>query len=156
VQVDRLTATGCYRAAASVESWAREPIGQVTLRDVSLEFTGGGTAEQARAEVKAPGVDARPLPAWGLFVKNVARLDVRNVRLSLEKDDARPAVIARDVGTMVLDDFKYPPDAGGGQPLVLDNVGDVKTTRALSPSPSTPGEGRGEGSSSPDRKQPSP
>ena len=126
VTIDRLTATGCYRAAASVESWAKEPIGHVTLRDVSLEFTGGGTAEQAKADVKAPPVDARPLPAWGLFVKNVSRLDLEDVRLTVAKEDARPAMIARDVGTLVLDDFRFPRDVGGGTPLVLDGVRDVQ------------------------------
>src|SRR5208337_4249676 len=63
VWVDRLTATGVNLAAASLESWAETPIGRVCLRDVSLEFTGGGVIDPARTEVLAPGVDARPLPA---------------------------------------------------------------------------------------------
>ena len=126
VTVDRLTATGCYRAAASVESWAKEPIGHVTLRDVSLEFTGGGTAEQAAAEVKSPGVDARPLPSWGLYVRNVKRLDLENVRLSVEKEDARPAVIANDVGTLVFDGFRLSGAGGAAEPLVLRDVRDAQ------------------------------
>jgi polygalacturonase len=123
ISVDRLTATGAYRAAMSVESWADEPIDHVTLRDVSAEFTGGGTEEQAKLEVKSPPVDARPLPAWGLFAKNVKTLELENVRLTLREKDARPPLIARDVGTLVLDDFKYPRD--GAAAPVLTNVRDV-------------------------------
>jgi len=126
VTVDRLTATGAYRAAASIESWAKEPIGHVTLRDVSMEFTGGGTAEQAKAEVKSPGVDARPLPAWGMYVRNVGRLDLENVRLTVAKEDARPAVIADGVGTLVLDEFRFPLGADGKEPLVFKDVRDVR------------------------------
>ena len=125
VTVDRLTATGAYRAAASIESWAKEPIGHVTLRDVSMEFTGGGTAEQAKAEVKSPGVDARPLPAWGLYARNVGRLDLENVRLTVAKDDARPVMIANDVGMLVLDGFWFPRGAGG-EPFVLKDVREVR------------------------------
>src|SRR5205823_1337503 len=54
ISIDRLTATGAYRAAASIESWADEPIERVTLRDVTMEFTGGGTPEQAKIQVRSP------------------------------------------------------------------------------------------------------
>jgi hypothetical protein len=124
VSINRLTATGIYRAAASIESWAETPIEHVTLRDVSLEFTGGGTAEQARMQVRSPGVDARPLPAWGLYARNVKRLELENVRLRLEKEDARPVVIGEGVGTLGLDMFNFP--AGGETPLVLSGVQDVR------------------------------
>ena len=119
ISIDRLTATGAYRAAMSIESWAAEPIDHVTLRDVTAEFTGGGTEEQAKLEVKSPPVDARPLPAWGLFVKNVKTLELQNVRLTLREKDARPPLIARDVETLVQDDFKYPQ---GGAAPVFTNV----------------------------------
>jgi hypothetical protein len=126
IRIDRLTASGCYRAAASIESWATEPIDHVSLRDVSLEFTGGGTSEQAKAEVKSPGVDARALPAWGLYVRNVRRLDLENVRLTVEKADARPAMIAQGVDTLVLDAFRFPARPGGAEPLVFTDVRDVQ------------------------------
>ena len=122
VTVDGLKATGAYRAAMSVEGWATEPIGRVSLRDVDVEFTGGGTEEQAAMQVKSPGVDARPLPAWGLYARNVKRLDLENVRLAVEKDDARPAVIAEDVETLAVDQLRLP---AGAKPPVLRNVRNV-------------------------------
>ena len=124
ITISRLTATGAYRAAASIESWAEMPIEHVVLRDVNMEFTGGGTAEQAKMTVRSPGVDARPLPAWGLFVRNVKRLDLQDVRLNLAKPDARPAVIAEDVGLIDLDMFRTPRD--NEIPLSLSNVRDMR------------------------------
>src|SRR6185503_281071 len=44
VTINGLRATGVYRSAISVEGWGEEPIGHVVLRDVDVEFAGGGTA----------------------------------------------------------------------------------------------------------------
>jgi hypothetical protein len=110
----------------SVEGWAREPIGRVSLRNVDVEFTGGGTTEQAAMQVKSPGVDARPLPAWGLYLRNVKHLDLENVRLGVEQEDQRPVLIAEDVGTLAIDGLRVPPTA---KAPVLRNVGEVRQSR---------------------------
>ena len=60
VTVDRLTATGAYRAAASVESWADEAIERVSLSDVSMTFVAGSREEQAIEAANKPGVDVHP------------------------------------------------------------------------------------------------
>lgn len=65
ITVSQVAASGVYRAAASVESWAETPFTNVVFRNVSIEFAGGGTRQDAERQVKAPGVDARSLPAWG-------------------------------------------------------------------------------------------
>lgn len=128
VTISGLNATGIYRAALSVESWADTPITNVVVRGARLEFTGGGTAEQARLPVRGPGVDARPLPAWGVYARHVEQLVLEDVRLSLAQDDLRPALVAETVGRLVLDQVRYPPVAGVDTPLVLRNV-----TRVVSP-----------------------
>lgn len=128
VVISGLNATGIYRAALSVESWAETPITNVVVRGARLEFTGGGTAEQARLPVKGPGVDARPLPAWGVYARHVEHLVLEDVRLSLARDDLRPALFAEAVGRLVLDQVRYPALAGVEPPLVLSNV-----TRVVSP-----------------------
>ena len=131
VTIDRLMATGCYLAAASIENWAETPMEHVTLRDVSLSFTGGGTAEQAKIVIKSPPVDARPLPAWGLYVRNVKHLDLQNVRLSLDTDDARPMAICDGVERLSLDALKFPRSTE--PPLVLTGVGDVQLSETNLP-----------------------
>jgi len=125
ISIDRLTATGAYRAAASIESWAKEPIESVTLRDVKMEFTGGGTEEDAKRVVRSPPVDARPLPAWGLYAKNVKELRLEDVRLGLERDDARPTMIMQDVGKLRLDGLKLPAVATTS-PVLFNGVADVE------------------------------
>jgi hypothetical protein len=122
VTIERLSATGVYRAAASVESWADTPITNVVFRDVSIEFSGGGQAETANQPVKGPGVDARPLPAWGFYARRVERLTLEDVRLSLAQEDHRPVLVADGVQELNLDNLRFTPVAGVSQPLVLTNV----------------------------------
>ncbi len=130
IVVNRVTATGVYRAASSVESWAETAIANVVFRDVTIEYKGGGTLEQARMKVKSPGVDARPLPAWGFYARNVDNLQLDNVRLRCEKDDLRPVLICEGVGRLTLDDFSFPRVAQVSKPIVLKNVGHVERRRS--------------------------
>ena len=125
IVVERASVTGAYLAAASVESWAESPITNVVFRDVSFEFTGGGKPDPARREVRGPGVDARPLPAWGLYARNVGALTLENVRLRTLDADLRPAFIAENVGELRIEDFRFPQAAGADGPLVWTQVGRV-------------------------------
>lgn len=125
VTVSGLNATGIYRSALSVESWADVPITNVVFRDINVEFNGGGTAEEARQVVNSPGVDARPLPSWGIYARNVGTLTLEDVRLSLAKDDHRPVMLADGVKQLNLDDFKFTHVEGVAEPVVTTNVGKV-------------------------------
>lgn len=131
VTVSRLSATGVYGAACSVESWADAPIERVVLRDVSMEFTGGGTRKQAEQPVKAPGIDPRPLPCWALYARNVRRLELENVRLSLEKPDQRPALRAEGVEHLALDGVRLPEAPQSGEILKRLGTGQLAVRDVL-------------------------
>lgn len=121
VIISGLTATGVYRSALSVEGWGEEPIAQVMIRDAQIEFTGGGGV-WTNGLVRGPGVDARSLPAWGLYARNVDQLTLEDVRLSFVKADARPVVQAEGVGTLTLDHVRFPQVPGVMAPVVTTNV----------------------------------
>jgi hypothetical protein len=124
--VDRVTATGVYRAASSVESWAETGFTNVVFRDVTIEYKGGGTLEDERMEIKSPGVDARPLPAWGFYTRNVQNLQLDNVRLRFEKEDLRPVLICTGVDQLVLDGFKFPLVPQAPEAMVLNDTNNVQ------------------------------
>lgn len=134
VTVNRVNATGVYRAAASVESWAETPFTNVVFRDVTIEYKGGGTAEQGRQTVKSPGVDARPLPAWGLYARQVQNLQLDNVRLRCEQADLRPALICDGVERLGLESLRFDRFSNAPTALVLTNVGQA-TVRATELTP---------------------
>jgi hypothetical protein len=124
--ISGLTATGVYRSGFSFESWSDWPITNVVLRDAHIEFTGGGKAEQANQPVRGPGVDARPLPSWGIYARGVEQLTVEDVRLSLAKDDLRPVLVADQVKRIGLDGVSFPEIEGVAARLMTTNVGTVK------------------------------
>ena len=123
VTVNGLHATGVYRSALSIESWAEAPITNVVLRDVQVEYSGGSTAVSPVQTVKGPGVDARPLPAWGLYARKVQTLTLEDVRFSLAADDSRPVISADNVERLSLDRFKFTQVPGVVEPIVTTNVG---------------------------------
>lgn len=129
VVVDRASASGVYLSAASVESWAEAPFGRVVFRDVAIEFEGGGDREPSRKPVRSPGVDARPLPAWGLYVRNVKDLVLDGVRLRTAKADGRPVVLAEKVGRLDLSGLQHTAPPEGGEPFVLEAVESVERPR---------------------------
>jgi hypothetical protein len=131
VTIDRLSATGAYRAAASIESWGDEPVKHVSLRDVSMTFVPGSREAQDTKTANKPGVDARPLPAWGLYARNVNALELDNVHLRLDGDDRRPAVIAEGVHRLDLDRLQFP--SGLHEPLVFKDVAEVRSSSVAKP-----------------------
>ena len=122
ITITDLNATGVYRSALSVESWAEMPITNVVVRDARIEFDGGGTAEQARRPVRGPGVDACPLPAWGIYARNVEKLTLEDVRLSLASEDLRPVLMGQDVERLTLDNLKFSRVPAVPEPFVTMNV----------------------------------
>jgi hypothetical protein len=122
ISIAGLNATGVYRSALSVESWSDVPITNVVVRNASIEFLGGGKAEQAGQPVKGPGVDARPLPAWGVYARNVEQLTLQDVCLNLTQDDLRPVLSADTLQHLVLDNFRFTEVKGVAQPLITTNV----------------------------------
>ncbi len=101
IRIQNVTATGAYRAPITVESWGEPTFDAVSLQHVQVEFTGGGTAADAGLEVRPPGVDARKLPAWGLYLRGVKRLTLDHVTLTTRTPDARPAMKAEGGGELV-------------------------------------------------------
>ncbi len=117
IQVSKVKATGVYRAPCTIESWTSHPFTNVVFRDVDIEFAGGGNAEDARIPVRPPGVDARKLPVWGFYARNVENLTLENVRLKLGRDDVRPVARFENVQHLTTNDFAFPKVAGVTEPL---------------------------------------
>jgi hypothetical protein len=122
ITVTGLSATGIYQAAASIESYAETSVTNVVFRNVNLEFNGGGTADQAQSTPRPPGVDARSLPAWGIYARNVGRLSLEGVRLTCATEDLRPVMLATDVQRINFSDFRFTEIPAVTAPVVLNKV----------------------------------
>ncbi len=128
VIINGLWATGVYRSAMSFESWSDEMIGKIELRDVQVEYSGDETNSTMAKPVSAPHVDVRPLPAWGIYARNVKNLSIEDVRITVATNDARPVFSADHVDRLELNGFKFTRVPGINEPIVTNNVGVVEST----------------------------
>ena len=127
ITVVGLTATGVYRSALSIESWAETPITNIVICRANIEFTGGGKRKQGKEEVKSPGFDVRPLPSWGIYARNIEQLTLEDVRLSLSETDLRPAIMMENVQEMNVDALNYSHIPGVEQGIVTNVVRKIST-----------------------------
>ncbi|WP_276485989.1 glycoside hydrolase family 28 protein [Paraflavitalea pollutisoli] len=87
-------------------------IENVTLRDMVLQHTGGGTLEDVtrkipEQETKYPEnrMFGHSLPAYGLYVRHAKGITLDNIRFTLAGNDARPAIWLEDVQGISVRDF---------------------------------------------------
>ncbi len=79
------------------------PVTDVRLSGIQLHSQGGGTAaDAARSVPELPKDYPEPnmfgvLPAWGVYVRHAARVQLRDITLALLAADARPAIELDDV-----------------------------------------------------------
>ncbi len=82
------------------------PIEDVTLRDILVEYRGGGTGTDAQREIPEyeadypePGPPGRwgTMPAWGAFVRHARNVDFADVELRVASPDERPPLYFEDV-----------------------------------------------------------
>jgi hypothetical protein len=106
VLFSHIVATG-GSLASSITGLPGHKVEGVTLSDVDIVMAGGGTGgpqqvpEAAGDYPHAPMFG--PLPAFGLYVRHVDGLTLRNVRIRAERPDARAAAWLEDVGDLTLD-----------------------------------------------------
>jgi parallel beta-helix repeat protein len=79
------------------------PVADVRLDGIRLESRGGGTIQDAARKVPEMEADyPEPLlfgmlPAWGLYVRHAAAIQVRDLTLGVQGADQRPAIEVDDV-----------------------------------------------------------
>ena len=45
------------------------------------------------------------LPSWGLYLRHIRNITLKNVQLSLEADDFRPAIVEEDVVGLKMEKY---------------------------------------------------
>lgn len=118
VVIRNVNATGAGNMGCSITGLPGHPVENVTLENICIEFSGGGTVEMA--ERKVPEKEKSypmawmfgELPAYGFYCRHVKGLTIRNLKLSFEKQDVRPAIIAEDVQELKVEGLDAQVNAG--------------------------------------------
>ena len=100
--LEHIRGTRLMKAAASVESWGDSSLKDVRLSDVSLSYVGNKGQEIVGRTPSKPLTDYRALPCWGLYLHNLDRVILRNVRLVCESGKVSPASCFDNVGSVEI------------------------------------------------------
>ena len=110
VLVENIRGNAESRLACSATGVPGLNLSGVTLRNIDLEFPGGGTRGEAEAAVPE-SVGEYPdsymfgfgaLPAWGFFIRHVDDLVFENVRLRRKAPDERQMIVRDDANGFLI------------------------------------------------------
>lgn len=119
------------------------PVENVTLENIEIIYPGRGNNGLANMPVsrleEVPEKEAvypefsmfGELPSWGLYVRHVEGLTMKNIRLSIEALDYRPAMIFDDVHHLQLEAINV-QGYTKSRPIILHKSSDIKTDDELS------------------------
>jgi len=112
ITIKNVTAKNIEQIGMLINGVPGFPVEALTLENIQLELPGGGTAEAAKEilpekETAYPEFDmfGKIMPAYGIYARHVNGLNLKGVRITTLKPDARPATILMDVNNLMLTDF---------------------------------------------------
>jgi len=124
ISISNLLATGADSRFTSVISGIPgHPIENVTLSDIRISYTGGGTLDMAQIEPpENEGIYPEPghfgeIPAYGFYVRHVNDLQFNNVSVEYEAADMRPAFVFKDVENAQLNGISNEREPNGAPPV---------------------------------------
>jgi hypothetical protein len=104
----KLGMDGC----CSITGIPNHPVENVTLENISIKYKGGEIGwdpqrkvpevENSYPEQNMFGV----LPAYGMFLRHVRGLEIKNFQVDFEANEQRPVMVAVDVDGLKITDFK--------------------------------------------------
>ena len=101
---------------SSVTGIPGNPIGSVTLENIEIKCPGRATKGQAyiplwRVKDVPEQITKYPefsmfgeLPAYGFYLRHAKNITMKNVKMTLDASDYRPAIVADDVVNLVMDE----------------------------------------------------
>ena len=107
IRVENLHATGINKSACSVESWKGGRYEDITFKNIFMEYVGHDDPALLEIVPGQPHVDARPLPCWALYARNVDRLILDQVEFRLAGDDLRQAFLFEECGSAEMHEVVY-------------------------------------------------
>jgi polygalacturonase len=109
--LSNIVATGADMTC-SITGIPGQAVREVALSDLRLSMAGGGEAGLVDREVPEQessypsGRMFGPLPAYAFYVRHAEGVTIRNAGVSVEKPDARPALVADDVAGLTLEGLR--------------------------------------------------
>ena len=125
IQISNVVADDCDSLCSIIVTGMKdEPIRNVWLSNIRLQFKGGGAKELVNKDYREQGTNypepkfAGQTPAYGLYARHVVGLHVNDVSFRYERPDYRPAIVLDDVKGATLNNIDAPTEEGVEQVVV--------------------------------------
>ncbi|MDE5649804.1 MAG: hypothetical protein K2I35_02145 [Duncaniella sp.] len=132
IQISNVVADDCDSLCSIiVTGLPDEPIRNVWLNNIRLQFKGGGAKELVNKQYREQGTNypepkfAGQTPAYGLYARHVDGLHANDLTFSYERPEYRPAVVLDDVTDATLYHIDAPTEPGI-EKIVTFNCTDIK------------------------------
>ena len=119
VMISNVVAQDCDSLAGIiVTGMPNEPLRNITLKDIRIEYRGGKKGDARDKEYREQGTNypeprfAGPTPAYGLFARHVDGLTVHNVKFTTMKPDYRHRMVLQNVKNDDIQNIDGPVEAG--------------------------------------------
>jgi hypothetical protein len=116
------------------------PVRDLSLQNIKITLAGGGTRDDARAQVQEkidnyPEIDryGKKLPAYGLYARHVEGLNVVGLTIKLDSPDLRPAVVCDDAANVALDKCSFPANDAAEAIIRFESVRGGNVSGTLPP-----------------------
>jgi polygalacturonase len=112
VSINNVIAVNAKMTGCSITGVPGNPVRNINLSNVSIEFDGGGTIEDSKRaipekEKSYPESDMFDiLPSYGFFIRHAQNVTFNNVQLKTRSNDLRPAICLDDVQNSEFKDIK--------------------------------------------------
>lgn len=131
IQISNVIADDCDSLCSIlITGMPDEPVRNVWLNRIRLQFRGGGYKELVNKDYREQGTNypepkfAGETPAYGLYARHVIGLHADDLSFSYSKPEFRPAVVLDDVKDSSLSDIKAPTESGVDK-IVLFNCQNI-------------------------------
>ncbi len=119
IQISNVVADDCDSLCSIiVTGMPDEPVRNVWLNNICLQFRGGGAKELVNKDYREQGTNypepkfAGETPAYGLYARHVVGLHANNLTFSYDRPEYRPAVVLDDVKNSVIRNIDAPTETG--------------------------------------------
>ena len=131
VILSNILCSGAHSKISSIISGIPgHPVEDLRLSNIQIMHTGGGTAAQAALALPEKET-AYPeptmfgdTPSQGFYFRHVKGLDVSDVKIMAEKEDARPSFVLDDVENADFFHIRAPQPVAGSSTFTLNGVAD--------------------------------
>lgn len=134
IQISNVIADDCDSLCSIIiTGMPDEPIRNVYLNNIRLQFRGGGARELVNKQYREQDTNypepkfAGHTPAYGMYARHVTGLTANDLSFSYADPDFRPAVVLDDVSDATLRSINAPTEAGV-EKIVLFNCKDIRIT----------------------------